>query len=352
MLSVTESVSSLYTANESFVSSLREVSTRQPTEPQRKRGFYGITIEPSMIFYTFAMSLSKVFVTNIMIDKVCLNYYHYSEYVCKNLDSNNFTEEQHLVQKVTNRYITYQTMIHYIPGIYFTLVMANWIQYKGKVLPLVLCHGSQLVQSVIYIANSYWFSLHPAWLLLADVPQGLSGGLLVTVMTTYAIVAENSTSRSRTLRLTLVQTLFDLSFPLGYYLGSSFFSFGGYILVFGVQLFVNILDLTYILLFSLICTRELQSDESYCEIISTEGSRVQVLADDLVEVGLFPSKHETKSYSPLVKIFSPLWMIERVKIAFNVEKDVRIQLLGLCVVQALISFALGKYLPIFSNWCD
>ena len=62
-----------------------------------------ITIEPVLFLIYFTSSMDTVTVDQMVIEKACLNDFHYPEDVCDNLVDGNHTEENDIVQDEVRR---------------------------------------------------------------------------------------------------------------------------------------------------------------------------------------------------------------------------------------------------------
>lgn len=284
-------------------------------EPSRSLG--SLTVEPALALVCFGVALSQIYETKILVDKACSFYYFYPDEVCNNLDSGNYTEQQETVQRFANRYLTYENLVEFIPGMYFSLVMGVWCDVRGRTFPLIFSYFSCFLLGLIYTINSYWFSLPPAWVLLARVPVALSGGGRVVDLTAFAYITDKCNTRARSLRMAFILIGLYASFPVAVYLGAYLYKKGGYLLVFGTQTVSYAAAFLYVVCYSIIEARNPST------VARGDAGQQKV---------------------PIKMVFSPFTLWESVASAFRTEDWKRKQIIGYTVAFALLTFALGKLL--------
>ncbi|XP_068214719.1 lysosomal proton-coupled steroid conjugate and bile acid symporter SLC46A3-like [Palaemon carinicauda] len=228
----------------------------QPIEaPSRKQrlktrlGFVvsNITVEPLMFLNVLAWTMQTTLVTNMVLEKECEFKYRQTSEACQNLTSLplNVTAG---VQKAATTVMMLQEVVANIPAVLYVLVLGTWSDKYGRKLPMLLPFVGSFFASLVYMANAYIWWLPAELIIVAGIPQGLSGGLITLLMATYAYISDVSDHRSRTLRMAFLDFVMFIGTPLGLYLSNVIFNRFGYKGVFTISSSAFLLGLIYILL--------------------------------------------------------------------------------------------------------
>ncbi|XP_037781602.1 solute carrier family 46 member 3-like [Penaeus monodon] len=212
-----------------------------------KRILSYVTVEPALVLYALGFGLESVFMTNLWVDKTCLIHYGFGEGVCAKLDSGMYTQQQDTVQRLVNQYNVYRHIVEYLPALVVVLLLGAWSDRRGRRLPILVPALGQLLMGLGLVANSYWWSLPPSFILLAYFPVGLTGGAMGLFMGIYAYVSATSTREARTTRMSVVGVILFLVSPAGKYLGTVIYGCGGYVAVFGAMAMLDFLSVLYVL---------------------------------------------------------------------------------------------------------
>lgn len=222
----------------------KEESDSQSTCQKLASFILGITVEPAYFLYSLYYGIEGTIIVNLWVDKVCLNLY--SEEVCRELDSGKYTSEQDHVQSIVNKYKSaYSQWIEYLPAVVMVIVLGAWSDAKDRRVPVVLPFLGFLLKSLGLVANSYWWSWPPAYLLLASVPVGLTGGSMALALGVSSYLSAVSSVRSRTARLSLPMILLLVGMPAGKAVGTLLYSHFGYVIVFVTDAALNLSALLY-----------------------------------------------------------------------------------------------------------
>ncbi|XP_042241337.1 uncharacterized protein LOC121878951 [Homarus americanus] len=233
-----------------------------------------VTVEPAILLHSVAYAIDQVYLTNIIIDKVCLVHFKYDAEVCENLDTGNYTVEQNQVQRLTSDYNVYNHWVEYLPSLVSILIQGAWEDVRGRRLPVLRSFVGSLLTALCFLANAYWWSLPAPFLLLSWVPLGVSGGNIGLNTNACIFVSAVSGSRSRTFRLSAMEWIKYGCYPLAIYLAMIIYSNGGYVTLYGFQVILYIVAVVYLAF----CLEEphstkLQDEQtssmSICEVFST-----------------------------------------------------------------------------------
>ncbi|XP_066957091.1 lysosomal proton-coupled steroid conjugate and bile acid symporter SLC46A3-like [Macrobrachium rosenbergii] len=223
-----------------------------PTKTQRLKDrvvlmVKNITVEPLMFLNVMAWTIQTTLVTNMVLEKECESKYNETGAACQNLTNLplNVTTD---IQKTATTVMMAQEVVANIPAVLYVLVLGTWSDKYGRKLPMLLPFVGSFLASLIYMANAYAWWLPAELIILAGIPQGLSGGLITLLMATYAYISDISDHRSRTLRMAFLDFVMFIGTPLGLYLSNVIFNRFGYKGVFTISSSAFLLGLIYILI--------------------------------------------------------------------------------------------------------
>lgn len=205
-----------------------------------------ITVEPALLLQSLAYAVDNVYLSNIIIDKVCLVQYHYDAETCRNMDAGNHTTEEDKVQRMASDYNIYRHWAEYIPGIIVLIILGSWGDTRGRRFPVLVSFTGCLLTALCMLANSYWWSLPGQFIYLAYLPLGLSGGTIGATTGVNAYLSAVSSTRARTSKLSVTEWMKCGCFPLGIYLADVLFQHGGYLAVYGFQVGLYVIAIIYL----------------------------------------------------------------------------------------------------------
>lgn len=194
-----------------------------------------ITVEPALLLFACGHVVDAVYIPQIQMDKICSVMLNFSAEICANLDSGNFNTEEDAVQRIASRYNVYSHWVEYLPALVTMLLLGAWGDTRGRKLPVIASFIGCLTSSLVLVASVYWWFLPASLTYLAFIPRGIMGSNLGVYMNITAYLSGISGTRSRTLRLSVVETLKYASYPVGIYIALAVFERGGYVAVYMFQ---------------------------------------------------------------------------------------------------------------------
>lgn len=194
-----------------------------------------VTVEPALLLFSCGHVIDSIYIPQIQIDKICSLMLNFSTEICENLDSGSFDEEEDAVQKIASRFNVYQHWVEYLPALVSMLLLGAWGDTRDRKLPVIASFVGCLLSSLILLASVYWWFLPASLTYLAFIPLGVMGSNLGVYMSISAYLSGISGTRSRTLRLSVVETLKYGTYPLGIYTALAVFEHGGYVAVYAFQ---------------------------------------------------------------------------------------------------------------------
>ena len=128
------------------------------------------------------------------------------------------------------------------------IFLGAWSDSRGTRLPVILPLYGYLLKAINYIVNVIWWDLPPWCMLLVDIPYGFFGSGIGFFLGIYSYIAQSTSKKARTSRFGLLSVVYDISMPIGKYVGVIVFDKYGYKGVFSIAVILNILAIFGILL--------------------------------------------------------------------------------------------------------
>ena len=110
-----------------------------------------------------------------------------------------------------------------LPAAFFCIFVGNWSDYHGRKLLLVLPFIGNIMSYVFYMLNYYYFYEWGTGNLLWGSVIGVTGGYQCLNMGLYGYVADVTTAKDRTMRLSVLNGVFSLAYVIGTSLGSQLY---------------------------------------------------------------------------------------------------------------------------------
>ena len=104
--------------------------------------------------------------TQLFQDKLCLNKYNQTRQYCielgKHKSSGDSDEPDHIANQIlgeVSQYLTYTTIIGTVPGLFYILFIASWMDHYVHGRKLVLCLGglAYMISNGLSLLMSYKF---------------------------------------------------------------------------------------------------------------------------------------------------------------------------------------------------
>ncbi|XP_055300087.1 proton-coupled folate transporter [Sitodiplosis mosellana] len=199
--------------------------------------FRYITVEPTMFLYMFAFQLTSVVEQDLFVKKACLVNHNFTEEICDNLK--NYTDTFYKEVQITVS--TFHQWNH-IAGYIFTIVIAlfigSWSDRRGRKIPLLIGLTGKLIYVLGLLLNIYNDKWPVEYIIYtATLPSALTGVDIAIFASAFAYISDVSSVENRTLRVTILEVCYLITFPTGIALGS--------------YLFNVVLDHSYFIMFSI-----------------------------------------------------------------------------------------------------
>jgi len=205
-----------------------------------------ITIEPAMILSYLSNNITQVTQSQMVLYKTCMDpKFNLSSEFCDNYEDNtNTTQYVEVEEELASFYNIKTIVMHAVPIVLCFYIGSLSDNYGRKPFALMVLLA-RLVAAVMGILNAIYLTEMNRWVWLGTVAftRALYGGEYVYSLITCALIADNSESRSRTIRLAMVDYTNQLINPISGLIGAWLFTTGGYVLVFSVGLVFDVLAL-------------------------------------------------------------------------------------------------------------
>ncbi|CAG2119622.1 unnamed protein product [Medioppia subpectinata] len=190
-----------------------------------KEVFKELKVEPFLFLYMFSFSLSSLSISQLIQDKLCRFTYDMSPQYCIEINSPEFDHSADPIKSqilTDSGYLTlYRMIISTIPCTVWSLFIGSWSDkyiHGRKIIMLFGCIGA-ILESMALIINAVAFDTDVYLSLFSFLPSALFGGVVATLMSTYAYCSANSDQRTRAIRFACLEVCFWLPQPFGSFVG-------------------------------------------------------------------------------------------------------------------------------------
>eukprot|EP00095_Tigriopus_kingsejongensis_P002938 maker-scaffold517_size150149-snap-gene-0.20 protein:Tk02938 transcript:maker-scaffold517_size150149-snap-gene-0.20-mRNA-1 annotation:"adenylate cyclase " len=214
-----------------------------------------ITVEPALFLLFFSDGMDNVSVDQLKILKTCKNDFEFSDEICQNLLSGNYTLENDLVQDEASQFNTYVTYASSILPTLLAVYVGAWCDIFGRKAILIMNVSFKLVAQVFLILNSHFLDWKKEWLLvqpilislsgslkkvlllyssvtrMLDLFCLLSGGMVAFQVAVFSFLSDISTPEQRVVRMGMVSIVGAAASPLAHVAGAWILEQGGFLAV-------------------------------------------------------------------------------------------------------------------------
>ncbi|XP_069985963.1 proton-coupled folate transporter isoform X2 [Penaeus vannamei] len=203
------------------------------------RGFLGeISIEPILFLYYIGLYSRSVVRENLKLDRFCRITLGYDEEDCALLNDGHHGDIQAETQKLDSVFYFYEKVVSTVVPLVLISFTATWSDRRGRKALIVLSFVGDLLYIFIYLLESLFPSWPPQVLLLASFLNSLGGGMMMLLMACYSFMADKTNAKTRTVRMTIMNSIMHMGGPIGTVLGAWVFAAKGYVWVFGLGLVI------------------------------------------------------------------------------------------------------------------
>lgn len=231
-----------------------EKEVKTPFLTKFKNFILFFTVEPFLFCFVLPNVITAIAVQQFNLLKACRADLNYTEYVCAQALSGDFSENititalgeaQTMVAEMTSWKQPVQSAI---PAI-VTLFVGAWSDKTGnrKYLMLIPIFG-EFIGAIGLIFTNYFFLEWPLWFtgLIQALPTTFTGGFPIALLGSYSYVADVTTVESRTFRMGCLSVIVTLGVPLATSISGVLTEEVGYYGVFGTHAFFCALGFVYV----------------------------------------------------------------------------------------------------------
>ena len=191
-----------------------------------------LKVEPFLCLYMFSYSLSSIAISQLIQDKLCRFTYEQSAKYCLEINSQEF---DHSSDRIKSRILTdssyislYRMIISTIPCVIWSLFIGSWSDkhIHGRKIIMIFGTFGAFLEAVALIINAAAFSagmtsvlnqrllltvsLPPDvyLILFSFIPSAIFGGIIATLMSTYAYCSATSDKTTRAIRFAILEVSF------------------------------------------------------------------------------------------------------------------------------------------------
>ena len=154
----------------------QEAPTVKKSENMFKKVFNNITIEPALFLTSFAGQLGDATFGQMVIYKSCKSDFGYNSTVCNNL-IDDFPDQNTEIQNEVAQFNTYQIYVTTLLPAFLAFYLGAWADLFGRKVVLYMTLTTWFLKHAIFIVLAYFLDSPKEYVLLADIPTNLSGGI-------------------------------------------------------------------------------------------------------------------------------------------------------------------------------
>lgn len=207
------------------------------TPLQAARALLGsVSIEPILFFYNFQFYAVSVIKENLKLDRFCRISLGRPEGECARINDGDHEALQVEVQRLDSVFLFYEKVVSTVVPILLMSFIASWSDRRGRKVPLVMSFAGTALYLLLYLLEALFPSWPPEVLLGAAFLNSVGGGWVMVFMASYSYMADKTHSRSRTFRMTVMNSVMHLGDPCGTAAGAWLFAAGGFVCVYSFSL--------------------------------------------------------------------------------------------------------------------
>ncbi|XP_031621409.1 thymic stromal cotransporter homolog [Contarinia nasturtii] len=196
-----------------------------PNVGQRQAWFRYITVEPMMFLYMFAFQLTTVIEQELFVRKACMVNHGVEAKICDNLKNETYNNIHKEVQITVSTFLQWNHIAGYVFPIVISLFIGSWSDRRGRKIPLLIGLTGKLIYVLGILLNIHYEKWPVEYIIFtATIPSAITGVDIVIFASAFAYISDVSSVANRTLRVTLLEVSYLVTFPTGIALGSYLFN--------------------------------------------------------------------------------------------------------------------------------
>jgi len=189
-----------------------------------------ITMEPAMFLDGVSYSVMIVATENLQMNTICRVNLNYTEQVCSNISA--YTEESKHYQEKFGYFQQKNGVLMSILPLFFILFVGAWSDKYGRKLPIMAATFGHVLWATCYLVKSIMSDWPVETLYVAAILDTIGGGAVSFLTTANAYITDVTNERQRTARVGTANSIWFLGGPLGTFIGTYIYMYGGFLAVF------------------------------------------------------------------------------------------------------------------------
>lgn len=204
-----------------------------------------LTVEPALFLISMGHGIPATATKVLFYDKVCIMLLDDID-VCV---SRNFTsEEQEIhVQQQVSIWEFYQIVAACLPAIFMNVVYANLCDRWSKKYTMLFCPIGYILSMIVYMIGAIYLDSSPAFMLIAPLVLGISGGMLTMLGASFSYLSATTTNSNLIIHISLAEAALLASSSMSSFISGILYDTIGYFYVYLIGIIVNVLLIIYIL---------------------------------------------------------------------------------------------------------
>lgn len=208
----------------------------------------GISVECALFLALFCEALRGVTQQTLLVDRVCRNELHYSDHVCDNILNKTLYKSQLInVQNSSLDWKMINNLLLIVPTVFMSMIIGAWSDKHGRKLPLLMpLVGGAITQALLAIYS--YFVRAPVFLLTLALIPSSTFGIFIAILISLSYISDITTKYERTSRIAYLEGCSFIGYPLGTLVAGLMFKWFGFISVFALGVFGEIVAILYVCL--------------------------------------------------------------------------------------------------------
>lgn len=178
-----------------------------------------------MVLYMMAFMITSVIEQAFFVYKACRVNHGYNETVCRNINQEQYENITKEVQITVSNFHLWNDIAGHAGQIILAFFMGAWSDRRGRKIPLIMGLIGKFYYSTMIVVNSIQTSWPVEYIVTtATLPMAFTGADVAIFAAAFTYLVDVSSSKNRTLRVTLLEVCYLASMPIGIALGNFIYS--------------------------------------------------------------------------------------------------------------------------------